>query len=169
MAKQQDDREVHAYGKMLDRLRHALDDLENDVRPRLRLALEQARERTVELGELTREEANRIAEYLRRDIEQAADYTTRNDQDLRGWLRMDIQLIEDWIWDRFSSVADQTRLDWMRFEQSLEEASTYHTGEVTGPGTLTCQNCEEQMQFHRPGRIPPCPHCHSTRFDREPR
>ncbi len=169
MGKLEEDREIRAYEKMLDRIRHALGEFESDVGPRLRLAVERARERAVELGELSREEADRISEYLRRDIEQAADYTTRNDQDLGGWLRMDLQLIEEWIWDRFSSVADQTRLDWIRFEQSLEEASTYHTGEITGPGVLTCQNCEEQMQFPRAGRIPPCPHCHATVFDREAR
>lgn len=162
------DQEITAYERMLDRLRHALDEFDSDVRPRFRYALERARERAVELGELSREEADRIAEWLRRDIEQAADYTARTEHDLGTWLRMDLRLIEEWIWDRFSSVADQTRLDWLRFQQSLEAAATWHTGEVTAPGVLTCRECGEELHFTTVGRIPPCPHCHATLFDRNP-
>ncbi|MEE9491971.1 MAG: hypothetical protein V3W04_01145, partial [Gammaproteobacteria bacterium] len=45
--------------------------------------------------------------------------------------------------------------------------NTYHTGEVTGPGTLHCAECEEILTFHQPGKIPQCPKCHSTTYHRK--
>jgi len=159
-------REVRGYERMLDQVRHAFSEFGDDVRPRLRYAVERARERMVELGELSREEADRIAGWLRRDIEEAADYSAKTDEDLNAWLHMDIQLVENWIWDRFSSVADQTRLDWIRFQEGLQRASEYRTGEVAGPGTLACQSCGETMHFTRAGHIPPCPKCNGTVFVR---
>ena len=38
------------------------------------------------------------------------------------------------------------------------------TGEITGPGTLTCTNCDEQIEMEDTGRVPPCWKCHRTEF-----
>lgn len=160
------EREVRGYERMLDRLREAIGEFEADVTPRFRYALERARERAVELGELSREEADRVSEWLRRDIEEAADWASRNDETLGAWLRMDIALVESWLWDRFSSVADQTRLDWLRLQESLAANAEYHTGEVTGPGALHCAACGETLHFRKVGHIPPCPKCSKTVFKR---
>lgn len=161
-----DKRELHGYEKMLDRLREFMDRAEKQTGSRLRKALDEAKERAIELGELTRDEAEKIAEYVRRDVEDAADYTTRSDEDLSGWLRMDLQMVENWIWDRFASVADQTRLDWYELQHSLAERELYHTGEIAAPGVLTCDGCANELHFNTAGHIPPCPKCNSTRYRR---
>jgi NADH pyrophosphatase NudC (nudix superfamily) len=46
-------------------------------------------------------------------------------------------------------------------------ANEYHTGEITGIGTLFCDNCGHSLHFSKTGHIPPCPHCSHTRFHRE--
>jgi hypothetical protein len=159
-------REVRGYERMLEQLRHQLTDWRAETGPRLRHALASARDHLVELGELSREEADRVADWLRRDVEEAADYTAKTQRDLSDWFRMDLQLIESWLWDKFSSVADETRLDWQRFQASVDEAAHYHTGEIAGPGTLICRACGETLQFVRTGHIPPCPHCRESVFRR---
>ncbi|MCS4505000.1 hypothetical protein KBTX_01547 [wastewater metagenome] len=166
MSDDKHERELRGYERMLERLRDRLDTAEKELGPHVREALEHARDRAVELGELTREEADRVAEWLRRDLEEAADYTARNNRDLSAWLHMDVQLIENWLLDRFTSVADRTRLEWLEFQQFLERASEYHTGEIAGPGRLRCQACGEHLTFTRPGHIPPCPKCRGTVFVR---
>jgi len=166
MTDEKEKRELHGYEKMLDRVRDFMERTERESGPRLRKALEQAKERAVELGELTRDEAENIAEYVRRDVEDAADYTTRTDEDLAGWLRMDLQLVENWIWDRFSSVADKTRLEWLELENTLAEREFYHTGEIAGPGMLVCDSCGEELHYKKAGHIPPCPKCAGTRYRR---
>ncbi len=164
----QDDkhREVHGYERMLAQLREAITKWRDDASPRLHYALTSARDHVVEMGELSREEAERVADWLRRDIEEAADYTARSESDLSDWLQMDRQLIESWLWDQFSAVADETRLEWKPLAPTDSEPAAYHTGEIAGPGTLICRNCGETLQFQRAGHIPPCPQCHGSVFTR---
>jgi len=66
----------------------------------------------------------------------------------------------------FSQVADHTRLEWANLERQAREADLYHSGELTGPGTLTCCACSQTLNFKKTGHIPPCPKCHTTRFSR---
>lgn len=162
----QGEREVHGYERMLERLRERLEETGETVGHGVREALDTVRERSVELGELTRDEADRVAQWLQRDLEDAAEYVETARGTYAEWLHMDLQLVENWIWDRFSSVADQTRLEWQAFNRELQAASRYHTGEITGPGALVCRECGETLHFKRAGHIPPCPSCHGTRFER---
>jgi len=159
-------REVHGYERMLERLRDRLESTGERVGNSVREALDTARETSVELGELTRDEADRVAQWLQRDLEDAAAYVEKARGTYSDWLYMDLQLVENWIWDRFSSVADQTRLEWQAFNRELTAASRYHTGEITGPGVLECRECGERLHFARAGHIPPCPRCHGSRFER---
>ena len=66
----------------------------------------------------------------------------------------------------FESAADKTRIEMLSFEETVERISHYYTGEITGPGTLQCDNCGKSLHFHATGRIPPCSSCHATRFTR---
>ena len=52
------------------------------------------------------------------------------------------------------------------FATRLDERLTYKTGEVTGPGTLTCTQCSQQLSFEQATRIPPCPKCRGTNYRR---
>jgi len=160
------DRLVAAYEQMLERVHEAVERAESKV-PTLKQNLEQAREKAVELGELTREEAEKVATYIERDMHDAAVYIADTGQQLRDWGRFDLQQVEERMLDMFARVADQTSVQLQEMREALKQAEHYHTGEVTGPGTLTCRWCAKQMHFSKPGRIPPCPGCHGTEFRRE--
>jgi len=158
---------VHAYNQMMSRVKETLGEAEKAAQPRLRRAIEAAEEKAVELGELTREEAVEIGDYLRRDLQDAGKYLAGDEaQELRDWLRIDIDLIENQLFDLFLSVADQAKLDMLEFEEQLAEAIEYRTGQVTGPGTLVCMDCGEVLHFHEVSHIPPCPKCRGTYFTR---
>lgn len=157
---------VSAYEKMLERVHSALDHAEHDTIPGLKRNIEQAREKAVELGELTREESEKIAFYIERDMQDAADFLVKNQQALADWLRFDLKLIEDRMLEMFANVADRTRLELGALAEQARRASMYHTGEITGPGTLVCDQCGKAMHFHKTGHIPPCPKCHATSFRR---
>ncbi|MFO7857606.1 MAG: zinc ribbon-containing protein [Ectothiorhodospiraceae bacterium] len=166
--KPQDERQSQAYERMLQRVTESLEEAGEEARPRLRQALDWARQKAVALEELSSEEAERISEYLRRDVEDAARFldNPHTDDDLRDWFRMDLQLIGSWLFERFTSVADRTRLEWQALNEQWQEAANYHTGEMTAPGELRCRACGRSMHFERAGHIPPCPHCHGTSFER---
>lgn len=162
------DRLVDAYETMLERVHDAADQAEDKGVPWLRETLDNARDRAVELEELTREEADKISHYVERDIHDAAGFIADTGQEFRDWLRFDIQLIQDRVLDMMAGMADQTGAALKEIADRAREASRYHTGEITSPGTLECMACGASMHFKKTGHIPPCPKCSATDFRRQP-
>jgi hypothetical protein len=159
-------RAIAAYNRMMDRVKTALEGSGQDTLPKLREGIAKAVRSAEQLGELSRDEAEKIAAYLQRDLHDAGEYLAETGRDLRSWLRFDVELIEDRLWDLFSSVADRTRLEWLELAQRAEKGPSYSSGEITGPGTLRCSACQQDLHFHATAHIPPCPHCHGTNFIR---
>ena len=158
-------KQIHAYDLMLERAKTFISEAGKEAQPYLQRATDYAKEKAIELGELTREEAEDIADYLRRDIQDAATYLGEHGDELKDWLRLDLLLIENKLLDMFSQVVDKTRLELDRI--ALEaDALGWHTGQITGIGTLECTQCGEQLHFHKTGHIPPCPKCSGTEFTR---
>lgn len=159
---------LNAYNRMMERVKAAYEEAAEEARPVLAHLIDDAKKKAVELGELTQEEAERIGTYLKRDLEDAADYLTSPEvKELVDWFKFDISLIEDRLLEMFTSVADQTKLELMQLEERARTANDYHTGEITGIGTLVCKACGEHLHFHASGHIPPCAKCHGTVFVRE--
>lgn len=161
-----EERLAEAYDKMLARVRARVDEMEKDARPMLHHAIENAKETATELEELSREEAEKIGNYLRRDLEHAADFLSRSGKDLGGWLRFDTELTERTLAEMMLQVADRTGVELAEFTVRAEVMAEWHTGEISGIGTLECKSCGEELHFHRTGHIPPCPKCHGTTFRR---
>jgi rubrerythrin len=161
------ERLTRGYELMFQRVHEFLDRTEQEAAPRMIEALRDAREKAVELGELSREEAERIAGYIERDVRDAADFISETGQDFRDWFRFDWELVEQRTFDWFAQVADRTSLELRALAERARQASEYRTGEITGPGTLVCQQCGATMQFKQAGHIPPCAKCKGTRFQRE--
>jgi hypothetical protein len=160
------------YHRMLERAKATIEGTESTEStegsglPRLQELIADARDKAVELGELTREEAERIGDYLRRDVTDAAQYLADSNKALKDWLSFDMELIEDRVLRMFSLMVDHTRLELDRLAMQAKEAESLHTGEVTAMGTLRCSSCGKELHFHGPGHIPPCPGCRGTRFQR---
>jgi len=160
------DKLLDAYHRMMERVEATIRDAEEKTLPTLEDNLAAAKEKAVELGELTREEADRIATYLKRDMEDAAHYLAETGKELAPWLKFDIEQIESRLFEMMLTVADKTRLELDRFEKQMQSGRIYHTGEITGAGVLRCVACGEELHFKAPGHIPPCPKCNNTEFQR---
>ncbi|HEC15203.1 MAG TPA: hypothetical protein ENI99_01305 [Sedimenticola sp.] len=162
------DRLVDAYETMLERVNSAVEKAEQTTIPALKKNIEHAREKAVELGELTREEAEKIGGYLERDMKDAGEFLARTGEEFGNWLRFDLELIESRLLESFANVADRTRVELEALAERARKASLYHTGEVTGPGTLVCTSCGKEIHFHKTGHIPPCAGCRGTEYRRSP-
>jgi predicted RNA-binding Zn-ribbon protein involved in translation (DUF1610 family) len=158
------DKLVPAYQQMLTRLKEILP---HPNFKNLRERIATAQEKAVGLEELTLEEAERIGDYLRRDIEDAAQFIVTTRQALADWMRFDLELIEDRLLDMFSLAVDHTRLELENLAELARHATDWCSGEITGPGTLYCDSCEQALYFHKPDYIPVCPNCGGTLFRRE--
>ncbi len=162
------DKLVQAYNRMMERIRHALGKAESKALPSIRHSVDKARETAVELEELTHDEAEKVAYYLKRDVQDAGRYLAETSHELGDWLRFDIDRIEDHLLEFFSLVADRTTIELLELQEELEKDPPYHSGEVTGPGTLYCSSCNESLHFHHTVRIPDCPKCGNGTFRRWP-
>ncbi len=159
-----------AYELMLERTSEGIDrlrKLEQKAEPQVQQALSDAKDKAVELGELTREEADRVAEYLDRDLKAAGAWLAETGEEFRDWLGMEAALISDRLLDMFAKAADQTSIELQKLRERAASAE-YKTGELAGPGTLICQACGESLHFKKAGHIPPCPKCSATTFKRAP-
>ena len=81
------ERLVHAYDRMLQRAEHTLATAAARSEAALNHALEAAKEKAVELGELTREEADEIYEFVARDLYAAGRHLATQEHDIGDWLR----------------------------------------------------------------------------------
>lgn len=160
------ERMAKAYDKMLQEVHEAVESARENALPGLKDYLEDAREKLIELGELSREEADKVSTYVERDMKEAASYLLETGEQLSAWWRFDVQQVEERMLEMFTSVADQTKLELAKLAQRANNASLYHTGEVTGPGTLVCSQCGKEMHFKKTGHIPPCSGCKGTNFQR---
>ncbi len=155
-----------AYERLLESAMDDLRKLDEKTGPALHKLIDKGKAALLAAEEYTEEELDKAGEYLKRDLIDAAEYLAETGEDFATWLDFDIELIEDRLKDVFSQAADQTTVELLKLKAQAER-SPYHTGEITGPGTLVCDQCGEKLHFHRVSKIPPCPKCRETRFHRQ--
>ncbi len=159
-----DNKFVEAYDHLMENLYEIMDDTLHSVAD----AMDIAKEKVSELGGLTQEEVNDVADFLMRDIEHAATTSPAvSDKDtLNEWFKFDIELLENFALDAFSSLADKTRIELAKIENQASKYHAYKQGDITGPGTFTCDQCGKQISFKSTSEIPECPECHAKTFTR---
>ncbi len=155
---------IKAYDDLMGHLYEAMDDTLHSVAE----ALEIAKEKTSALGGHTQEEINKIADYVMRDIEHVATSPRReSDNDsLSEWLKFDIDLIENFALDAFMDIADKTKVKLAALEMEAKQYHPYQSGDVTSPGTFTCDSCGKHIAFKSTSVIPECPECKGKAFTR---
>lgn len=157
----------HAYHHTLERLRARLQAAEDQSLPLIQQGIEEAAETAAGIQSLTQEELDLLKAYVRRDVADAGAYLATTGADLRSWLRFDLEQVEERFLEWFTAAADRSRLEYLQFTATLEGASHYRSGEITGPGTLHCENCGHSLSFHQPQAIPPCAQCGHRVFIRD--
>ena len=161
-----DNKLVDAYNRMMARIRDTIESAEASAVPTLQKAISMAKKEAIRLSEVTMEEAEEVGNYIKRDINDAAEYLMETSHEFSEWLMLDLEIIEQKVLELFLSVADKTRLELEQFAHPRCEIYDYHTGEVTGPGSLVCVDCGQMVHFNTTSHIPPCPKCHHTVFRR---
>lgn len=123
-------------------------------------------EKLAEAKELTREEIDKLHSFLQRDIQDAAVYLEETGEELTQWLKFDIAQLENHFASLLALMVDETRQKLTELELEAKHAQDIHTGEIVAAGTLACNSCDNEITFHKPGRVPPCGKCRTTHFRR---
>jgi len=155
-----------AYGHMLEVAKEFIVNAREHSGPVIKDALKEAREKVSEASELTSEEIDKLSQYIEKDLTEAAGFMQQQEKELADWLRLDILLIEKYLLEKFSSLADRTRIELEQWSLDADTYGEWHTGEMISMGVLRCEACGEELHFEKPGHIPPCPKCHATKFKR---
>jgi rubrerythrin len=157
------DKFIQAYNTLIRHLHETMGDTDYSAAD----ALEIAKGKTSEAGNLTDEEITQVSGYVTRDIDHAAGTLDANNKDsFSDWLKFDIDLIEDFALDAFMDLADKTRVELAIIEQQAKDYHPYHSGEITGPGTFMCEECGKEIAFKSTSQIPDCPNCKAKSFIR---
>lgn len=155
-----------AYEKLYEHVAKNLHNAEKKTESLFHKLIQEVREKAIKLKELSEHESDEIAHWIKRDMTDLSTYLSESGHELKDWLGFETTLIENEFLDLLLSAGDKTTAKILQMKDKRYLASTYHTGEIVGPGTLKCDQCEEHLHFHRAGKIPPCPKCHATNFHR---
>ena len=162
----QKDKLLQAFNHMVDNLHAAVEKAEETISPTIDEMLQNAEKISKKVYALTQDEAKSVTEHLKRDIANAREYMQTEGKEFNEWLSFDIQQVEDRFADFLAKAADKTWLDFRALEILGKKNSIYKTGELCSAGTLGCSDCGQKMKFTKNSRIPPCPKCHHTKFER---
>lgn len=130
----------------------------------LHALIDDAGELISEAEELSREQIIEISDYVKRDIDDLAVFLSKTGNELSDWLGFELELLETKVVDQLFEAVDPSTISLLALK---EQASTLHTGQIAGPGVLTCDACGEQLHYYKAGRIPPCPKCSKTEYHRK--
>lgn len=154
------------YEKMYEYTVENFHKAENKTEQLANKLIEEAKDNVLKLEKLSKKEAEDLTHYLKRDLSLAAKYFSNTKHELKDWLGFETSLLEHELLDLLLQAADTTSVKLLQFKDISKKASSYKTGEITGPGTLICEKCGEKLYFYKAGRIPPCTKCNATTFYR---
>lgn len=107
------------------------------------------------------EDISRVSGFIRRDWHDAIRVSRE-----RTRRSLDLDRLQAGVMDLLSRLAKIAGAQLEGFANRLNDRLTYESGEITGPGTLQCAQCEQVLAIEKTTRIPPCPKCQHTLFRR---
>lgn len=161
------DSAAHSYRDSLERVEHALAEVEVRSWQALQEEVDRAVAFEQDAERLTAEQASLLSTYIQRDIRGFMEFLRDTGRGLREWLRFDLELLEEGVRRSMLQIADRTRLEQLQLEHQLQhEEGTYVAGEVTFPGLLQCTDCGKMMCLVEAATIEPCHRCDNVYFRR---
>ena len=157
-----DDREISNFEKLAAKTKEQLIAGKEKSLEWLQRAVDASADQLEKAGEFSKEEGERAKQFLKRDLAATrADFNRASESVSKGLSpsRVGGGFI-DLASHLFSSMGDT----FQAWAAKSEEALAFHTGETSGPGTLTCTKCGTELHLERTSRIPPCPKCHKAEF-----
>jgi rubrerythrin len=165
---------IRAYNNFMQHLHETMGDTQYSGSD----AIEIAKTKTSATDNLTEEEVAKVSGYVTRDIYWFYHYISTLDSkrdtdevagkvdDYAKWIKLGIDVVEDFAFDAFMDLADKTRLELAIIEEQAKNYHPYHSGEITGPGTFICEECGKEISFKSTSQIPECPSCQAKNFIR---
>jgi hypothetical protein len=157
-----DDPEITNFEKLAARTKEQLIAGKDKSMEWLGRAVDASAEQLEKAGEFSKEEGERARQFLKRDLAATrVDFTRARAFVNKG---LDPSRVGGGFVNLASHLFGSMGDMFQGWAAKSEEALAYNTGEISGPGLLTCTDCGAELHLERPSRIPPCPKCHKTDF-----
>ncbi len=156
--------EVEHFEKLAARTRELFEQSVEKSRASLEDALETAKKELVAAGTFTAEKGEQLRKFVMRDLSLTQDGLQSAIRDASQGLNP--ERIGYGLLGLMQSLAASTGEVFSDMAESLKAHRTYRTGEICGPGTLTCDNCDGRLTMSQTGHVPPCAKCKHTEFSR---
>ncbi len=157
-----EDRDISNFEKLASKTKEQLIASKEKSMEALHMALDASADQLEKAGDFSKEEGERAGRFLKRDLAATRVDFARARASVNkvmdpsrvsgGFIGLASHL--------FSNMGDM----FQGWAAKSEEALAFNTGEVSGPGKLTCTDCGTELNLERSSRIPPCPKCHKTDF-----
>jgi len=157
-----DDHEITNFEKLAARTKEQLILGKDKSMEWLGQAVDASADQLEKAGEFSKEEGERARQFLKRDLAATRVDFTRARASVNKALdpsRVGVGFV-DLASHLFGNMGEM----FQGWAAKSEEALTFNTGEISGPGKLTCADCGAELHLERSSRIPPCPKCHKTDF-----
>jgi hypothetical protein len=148
------------YDKYVAQFRTLIESSQFKGREALDTAMATARDNLVFLGEISNEQGKLFGDYLKRDLAQTSKDMAELGEEARERLhpsRLGAGAL--------AATAEVFRLighGLLNLSDKTNESITYHAGEITSAGTLTCLKCGDKVQLKKTSLIEACPACSGT-------
>ncbi len=156
--------EIEHFENLAARTRELFDQSVEKSRESLDDALETAKKEMVAAGTFTAEKGEQFRKFVMRDLALAQDGL---ESAVRGASQgLSPERIGYGVLGLIQSLSASAGEVFSDMAESIKAHQTYRTGEICGPGTLTCDNCGSRLTMSQTGHVPPCAKCKHTEFSR---
>lgn len=157
-----EDHDISSFEKLATKVQEHLIASKDKSVDWLQQAVDTSADQLAKAGEFTKEEGERAGQYLKRDLAATRlDFAHARESVNRG---LHPSRVGGGFLDLSSHLFGSMGEMFQSWAARSEVALAFNTGEVSGPGKLTCTDCGTELNLERSSRIPPCPKCHKTSF-----
>lgn len=150
------------YDRFVERVHDLSEASQEKSREAMERAMEAARQQMSVAGEFTAEQGEAFKGFMRKDLEQTQKDMKAIGKEAREHLHP--ARLGAGAMSSIARVLEASGGALQYLARKAEDALSFHTGDITMAGTLTCAECGQELHLHKTSMIPPCPSCHSTNF-----
>ncbi len=154
--------EKRTYERLAESAVEQLQDVAEVTVETISESIDAAAERLQEVGEFTSDQLDGAKMSIQLDLLALADNAERSAEFIQN--RLNPGRVMSGLLSAAGALLEATSDAFDFWKDLVRQPLMRTTGEVTGPGTLTCMKCEEEIEMDDPGHIPPCWKCHGTEF-----
>lgn len=153
---------VTLYDRFVDQSREAFMHGKQHSQAALESAMDHARKQMEAAGEFSAEQGEAFMRFLRRDLEQTGLDMQHLGKEAKEGLHP--ARVSAGAVSALAKALGAAGNMLTGLSERTEHALTYHSGEITMAGTLTCLSCGHEVHLNKTSVVPVCENCQGNTF-----